>query len=169
VTITKAPEALGRNRTPTIEFAANRPVAFSCQVDGGARQPCSSPYTLPQPVADGRHGFAVTGVDLAGRAASAVAGFEIDTRRPRTRIAKHPRKLIRTHRRKVRARFRFRSSEPGSTFVCKVDRGLLRFCKPRSVFRVADGRHVVRVRARDRAGNVDATPAVFRFRVKRLG
>jgi hypothetical protein len=169
VTITKAPEPLSRNRRPTIEFAANRPVAFSCQVDGGTPQPCSSPYGLPQALADGTHGFAVTGVDLAGRSASAVAGFAIDTRRPRTRIARHPRKLIRTQRRSVRARFRFASNEPVSAFVCKVDRGLLRFCKPRSVFRVTAGKHVVKVRARDRAGNVDVTPAVFRFRVKRTG
>jgi hypothetical protein len=169
VKITRAPERLSRTRAPTIEFAANRPVAFSCQVDGGTPQPCSSPYTLPQPLGDGTHGFAVTGVDLAGRSAGAAAGFEIDTRRPRTRIAKHPPKLIRTHRRTIRARFRFASSEPVSTFVCKVDRGLLRFCKPRSVFRVSAGKHVVKVRARDRAGNVDVTPAVFRFRVMRVG
>lgn len=169
VTITKAPEALSRNRRPTIEFAANRPVAFSCQVDGGASQPCSSPYGLPQALADGGHTVAVTGVDLAGRGGSALAGFAIDTKRPRTRIAKHPRKLIRTHRRNVRARFRFASNEPASAFVCKVDRGLLRFCKPRSVFRFTAGKHVVKVRASDRAGNVDVTPAVFRFRVKRVG
>lgn len=169
ITITKPPVALSRNRRPTIEFGANRPVAFDCQVDGGIPQPCSSPYSLPVPLADGAHAIAVTGVDLAGRSGSALAGFEVDTKRPRTRIARHPRKLIRTHGRSVRARFRFASNEPGSIFVCKVDRRLLRFCKPNSVFRLVEGRHVVKVRARDRAGNVDVSPAIFRFRVKRIG
>jgi hypothetical protein len=169
ITITKAPEALSRNRRPTIEFAANRPVAFSCQIDGGVPQPCSSPYSPPTPLGDGGHGIAVTGVDIAGRSGSSHASFAIDTRRPRTRIVKHPYKLIRTHRRSVRASFRFAANEPGSTFVCKVDRGLLRFCKPKSSFRFLEGKHVVKVRARDRAGNVDVSAAVFRFRVKRVG
>jgi len=169
ITITKPPEPLSRNRRPTIEFASNRPVGFSCEVDGGAPQPCSSPYGLPQALADGRHGIAVSGVDAAGRRGSAAVGFAIDTRRPRTRIARHPAKLVRTHRRRARVAFRFASDEPGSTFVCKLDRGLPRFCGRRIQRRLGEGKHAIKVRARDRAGNVDATPAVFRFRVKRIG
>jgi hypothetical protein len=170
IAITKAPPPLGRERRPTIEFGANRPVAFSCQIDGGAAQVCASPFSVPAALGDGAHGIAVSGVDLAGRrGSSGTVLFEIDSRRPRTRIAKHPPKLIRTHRRKVRGSFRFASNEAGVTFVCKVDRGLLRFCGRRTTRRFGEGRHVVLVRARDRAGNVDRTPAVFRFRVKRIG
>ena len=170
ITITKAPEPLGHNRRPTIEFSANRPVSFTCEIDGGAPQPCASPYAVPAALADGNHGIAVSGVDIAGRrGSSATAMFAIDTRAPRTTIAKHPRKLIRTHKRRVRGTFRFRSSEADATFVCKVDRGLLRFCGPRFSRRFGAGRHTVQVRSRDRAGNVDRSPAVFHFRVKRLG
>jgi subtilisin family serine protease len=169
VRITKAPPALSRERSPTIEFGATRPVAFRCEVDGGPAQPCASPFRVPAALADGSHGIAVTGVDLAGRSGTAATTFAIDTRRPRTRIAKHPPKLIRTRHRSVRARFRFASNEPGATFVCKVDRGLLRFCGRKVSRRFGEGRHVVRVRARDRAGNVDRTAAVFHFRVKRVG
>lgn len=169
VTITKAPAPLGRNRQPTIEFSANRPVAFRCEVDGAAPQPCASPYRIPTGLRDGSHAIAVSGVDVAGRRGTAVASFAIDTRRPSTKIAKHPPKLIRTHRRSVRARFRFASNEPGATFVCKFDRGLLRFCGRKTSRRFGEGRHRVKVRARDRAGNVDRTPAVFRFRVERVG
>jgi subtilisin family serine protease len=168
ITITKAPPSLGRNRRPTIEFSANRPVAFSCEVDGGSPQPCASPFGLPG-LADGNHGVTVSGVDRAGRKGSATVAFAIDTRAPRTTIAKHPRKLIRTHKRRVRGSFRFRSSEAGATFVCKVDRGLLRFCGRRFSRRFGAGRHTLKVRSRDRAGNVDRSPAVFHFRVKRLG
>lgn len=170
ITITKAPEPLSRNRRPQIEFTASRPVAFSCQVDGGAPQPCASPFVVPARLADGSHGIAVSGVDLAGRVGSSgVASFAIDTKAPRTAIVKHPPKLIRTHRRLVRGTFRFRSNEAGVAFVCKVDRGLLRFCGRRFSRRFAEGRHKLTVRTRDRAGNVDRSPAVFRFRVKRLG
>jgi hypothetical protein len=170
ITITKAPPALSRNRRPTIEFSANRPVSFSCQIDGGPPQTCSSPYSVPVGLADGDHGIAVTGVDLAGRSGnSGTASFAIDTRAPRTKIAKHPRKLVRTHRRRVRERFRFASNDPGAIFVCKVDRGLLRFCGRRISRRFTEGKHVVVVRASDPAGNVDRTPAVFHFRVERVG
>ena len=170
VAITKAPEPLGRNRRPTIEFTANRPVAFSCQVDGGARQPCASPYSVPTALGDGTHGITVSGTDISGRVGnSGVASFVIDTRVPRTKIVKHPRKLIRTNRRSVRAKFRFSSNEAGATFVCKVDRGLLRFCGRKFSRRFGIGKHTVQVRARDLAGNIDRSPAVFRFRVKRIG
>jgi hypothetical protein len=169
VTITQPPLPLSRNRRPTVQFTANRPVTFSCAVDGGTPQPCASPFAVPA-LRDGRHGFAVTGVDLAGRAGtSSAAPFTIDTRAPRTSIAKHPPKLVRTHRRKVREAFRFRSSEAGATFVCKVDRDLPRFCRARISRRFEVGRHTVQVKARDAAGNVDRTPAVFHFRVKRVG
>jgi hypothetical protein len=170
IAITQAPQPLSRNRRPTIQFTANRPVAFSCAVDGSAGQPCSSPYTVPAALGDGRHGIAVSGVDLGGRlGASPVASFTIDTRAPRTRIVKHPPKLVRTHRRKVREAFRFRSNEAGAAFVCKVDRGLLRFCGSRISRRFEVGRHTVEVRAHDAAGNVDRSPAIFHFRIKRVG
>jgi hypothetical protein len=170
ITITKAPAPLSRNRRPAIEFSANRPIALSCEVDGGPAQPCASPFVVPAALADGSHGIAVSGVDLAGRSgASATASFAIDTRAPRTGIAKHPPKSIRTHRRQVRGSFRFSSNEAGVSFVCKVDRGLLRFCGRRISRRFGAGKHVVQVRARDGAGNVDRSAAVFRFRVKRVG
>jgi hypothetical protein len=169
IAITQAPPPLGRNRRPTIQFTANRPVAFTCSIDAGAAQPCSSSYTLPA-LGDGKHGIAVSGVDLGGRVGtSPVASFTIDTRAPRTTIAKHPPKLVRTHRLKVREAFRFRANEAGATFVCKIDRGLLRFCGSRISRRFDVGRHTVEVRARDAAGNIDRSPAVFHFRVKRVG
>jgi hypothetical protein len=169
ITITKVPPPLSRSRRPTIEFRANRPVAFSCEVDGGPAQPCASPFIVPAALADGSHVVAVSGVDLAGRGGSSATAFAIDTKRPQTSIARRPPKLIRTRHRSVRARFRFRSNEAGARFVCKVDRGLLRFCGRRLSRRFGEGRHLVQVRAQDAAGNVDHSPAVFHFRVKRIG
>ncbi len=170
IAIVKAPPPLSREPRPVVEFTANRPVAFSCQVDGGVPQPCQSPFVVPAALADGSHGIVVSGVDLAGREGrAATAPFVVDTTAPRTVIAKHPSKLLRVHRRGARALFRFRSNEPGATFVCKVDRGPPRSCPSRLSRRFALGRHTIRVRAEDAAGNVDRTPAVFRFRVERIG
>jgi hypothetical protein len=96
-----------------------------------------------------------------------LVGPATDTTRPRTFFRQKPRKTIRTRHRRAKAVFRFGSNESDVTFACKVDGGFLRFCKPRMVRRFRVGKHVVWVKARDAAGNVDRTPAVYRFRVRR--
>jgi hypothetical protein len=87
---------------------------------------------------------------------------------PRTFIRSHPSKLIRTHARTVAVAFRFGSNEPGVTFACRIDGGLFRPCPERLVRRFGAGPHTLRVVALDASGNGDRTPAVYRFRVKRI-
>lgn len=54
----------------------------------------------------------------------------------------------------------FISSESLSKFSCRLDYGTwVRCSSPKTFSSLAVGTHVVRVRARDRAGNVDPTPA----------
>lgn len=106
--------------------------------------------------------------DPSAAAAPAPVSGVADRGAPKTFLRHRPRKLIRTRHRWAKAVFRFRSNERGVTFLCRIDRKRFRRCKPRFARRYRIGRHVVRVRARDRAGNVDRTPAVYRFRVKRL-
>lgn len=164
VGVTRAPAALSRVSQPSFEFAANRPVSFSCSIDGFT-VPCSSPFTWPSPLGDGLHSLLVSGTDLGGRlGVSPEVRFKVDTRPPRTKIIAHPPKRLLT-RSRARARFRFRSSEGGNEFRCKLDKTAYRKCGKRLVRRFAVGPHVLRVKARDAAGNLDPTPAVFRFRV----
>ena len=85
----------------------------------------------------------------------------------RTFLRWHPRRVIRTPHRRARGVFWFGSNETAVRFICRVDRGLFRPCKRRYARRFRLGRHVLRVIARDAAGNFDHTPAVYRFRVKR--
>ncbi len=87
---------------------------------------------------------------------------------PRTFIRSHPAKLIRIRARTVRVVFRFGSDESPVTFACRIDGGLFRLCPDRLVRRFGIGLHSVRVVARDASGNGDRTPAVYRFRVKRI-
>jgi hypothetical protein len=87
-----------------------------------------------------------------------------DTTAPNTRITSRPRNRTR----KTVARFRFTSTEAGSTFQCKVDRKRYVPCtSPRKVRARRGKRHVFRVRAIDAAGNVDKTPALDRWKVLR--
>lgn len=87
---------------------------------------------------------------------------------PRTFIRSHPAKLIRTRARTVRVAFRFGSNESSVTFACRIDGGLFRLCPERLVRRFGIGLHSLRVVARDASGNGDRSPAVYRFRVKRI-
>jgi hypothetical protein len=69
---------------------------------------------------------------------------------------------------KRKATFRFASGEPGSTFTCKLDKNKLRPCtSPKTYKKLKPGKHVFRVKARDRAGNLDTTPAVTRFKIEK--
>jgi len=88
---------------------------------------------------------------------------------PETRILKHPPKLVRTRDRSVLLVFRFGSDQPGSALLCRIERGAFLPCSSRLVRRFPAGPHIVRVKARTAGGQVDPTPAVFRFRVKQIG
>lgn len=85
-----------------------------------------------------------------------------DRTAPRTRITVGPAR----NGRKRKVTFKFRSSEKGSTFQCSVDKRPFRRCASPKRMRLKPGRHRFRVRAIDRAGNVDRSPAVRRFRIR---
>ncbi len=62
--------------------------------------------------------------------------------------------------------FTFSSDDPGASFECRLDRRRWTQCdSPLTLGPLADGPHVLRVRAVDAAGNVDGTSAHARFRV----
>jgi hypothetical protein len=88
---------------------------------------------------------------------------------PTTRFLKRPPKLVQTRSSWARVTFRFGSDQVGATFLCKLDRLPFRACGSTLSRSFAIGRHLVKVKARNAAGQTDATPAVFRFRVKRVG
>jgi hypothetical protein len=83
-----------------------------------------------------------------------------DTIAPDTRFTAKPHKRVT----KRRVTFGFASTEAGSTFRCKLDRHAWQACSTPHRFRVKVGRHRFQVRARDAAGNLDLTPATYRFR-----
>ncbi len=86
-----------------------------------------------------------------------------DTTPPDTRITSAP-----SRTRSRRATFRFRSNELGSIFFCKLDgRGWLPCRSPKTYRRLKVGLHTFRVRAIDKAGNVERTPATKRWRIIR--
>lgn len=93
-----------------------------------------------------------------------VAAVPGDTRPPNTRIVSGPPR----NTYKTKAKFRFASTEPQSHFECKLDKKKWRACTNPFKRSVKPGKHVFKVRAIDRYGNVDPTPARFGWRVKPL-
>jgi Ca2+-binding RTX toxin-like protein len=84
--------------------------------------------------------------------------------RPDTRIDAGPPSLSRN----AAPSFRFASTKPGSTFECSLDGGPFGACDAAPVLSVADGAHVLRVRARDLFGALDLSPAEHAFSVDTL-
>ena len=83
-----------------------------------------------------------------------------------------PKTLLRAERgstaAKRKATFRFGSGEKGSSSLCKLDKKQYKPCtSPKTYKKLKRGKHVFRVKARDKAGNVDRTPIVKRFKIKR--
>ncbi len=84
---------------------------------------------------------------------------------PETTITRSPNPKTK----KRRASFEFVSSEPFSSFECKLDRRGFKPCpSPRSYGKslLRPGKHTFRVRALDEPGNTDPTPARIRWKVR---
>ncbi len=92
----------------------------------------------------------------------------VDRTAPGTFFGQRPKKLVPTQGRWARVRFAFLADEDRVEFLCKFDRTRSSRCNRNLVHSFGLGPHVIGVAARDAAGNVDSTPAVYRFRVKRI-
>lgn len=117
---------------------------------------------------EGGDGSDIGAFELQAPAASGgpvlVSEVPADRQPPDTRIVKGPARDSYEHK----AKFRFVSTEAQSSFQCKVDLKRWRGCRNPYRRLVGPGKHVFKVRAIDRYGNVDPTPARFGWRVKLL-
>ncbi|HEX3041638.1 MAG TPA: choice-of-anchor Q domain-containing protein [Solirubrobacterales bacterium] len=100
----------------------------------------------------------------SGGGAVLVSEQPADRRAPNTRIVKGPAR----DGYETKAKFRFASTEAQSSFQCKLDKGRWKGCRNPAKRTVKPGKHLFKVRAIDRFGNVDPTPARFGWRVKPL-
>ena len=157
--ITDGPAARSTDTSPTFEFDSSEPTnaTFRCRMDSGEWRPCDSPEGYSG-LDDGDHTFAVRAIDAAGNEETGgdTHAFTVDTGAPQTAIEVGPSGL----RNSRKARFRFGSSEAGSTFECELDGGGFDDCgSPQDYDNLVDGQHTFRVRATDDLGNQDASPA----------
>ena len=157
--LTEAPDDFS-NGGDRFEFASSeKHSSFECKLDDGDYRACSSPKAYPR-LDDGAHRFRVRAVDRAGNPDPSPASrkWTVDTNPPETAVENGPPHV--SH--KDTATFTV-SSEADATFECRLDGHGWGECG--QVSGLGDGKHVMRARAKDRAGNVDPTPASWSWRI----
>lgn len=107
--------------------------------------------------------FAATPNATCGDGAD-IGAFEVQggssDRPPGTIVTSHPKGRV--HHRTVK--FRFHSTEPCSTFQCRLDGKPYSRCHSPTTYHVRRGRHKFRVRAIDVGGAADTTPYLKKFK-----
>ena len=158
-TILSAPSAWTSATVATFTFGAEPGSTFECGLDGAAFASCTSPASYTG-LAEGAHTFQVRATDAAGNveAEPAQHQWNVDLTTPETLITSGPAPLTTLDD----AVFTFQSNDAGATFECSLDGSAFAACaSPVAYADFADGTHVFSVRARDAAGNVDASPSQF--------
>ena len=85
---------------------------------------------------------------------------------PATTIKKHPPKLVKSRVGCTKLRFKFATDQKGASFECSVDKSGWSKCGSNYKAYFLLGSHELNVRARGSDGEVDPTPAVFKFTIK---
>ena len=156
-----APSAVTTVTLAAFTFSsADSTASFEVSLDGAPFQAATSPYPLN--MADGAHTFRVRARDVAGNidATPATASWLVDTTAPDTQITSAPSATTPVSS----ASFSFSSPDAAATFEASLDgSAFVAATSPYVVSGVASGAHTFRVRARDAAGNQDATPASATF------
>lgn len=166
-TIDSGPSGFTQDGTPSFAYSADESaVTFECSLDNGAYAGCSANGYQASPLSDGTHVFSVRATNDIGQLGPATSRtFTVDRTPPDTAITSGPNGVETAD---TRPTFTFSSDEAGS-FECSLDGGAFLPCptpaQPAS--ELADGPHRLEVRAVDQAGNIDPTPAVATFTVKR--
>ena len=155
------PPGLTNSRSATFAFSSSEPSSFQCQLDAGGLVLCGSPVSY-QGLADGTHTFVVRPTDAVGNPGAAASyTWTVDGTAPETTLGSRPR----TGTTALTATFTFSASEAAG-FECRLDGAAFQPCaSPKGYSRLRRSAHRFEVRAVDRAGNPDLSPAVHRWTV----
>jgi hypothetical protein len=155
--ITVGPASPTNATDATFSFTATETgSSFECSVDGGVWSGCTSPRSVAG-LAEGAHTFEVRATDPVGNTdpTPAARTWTVDVTPPDTTITGAP-----ADPSPAGVAFTFMSSEPGSTFECRLDAGAWTACTtPASFAGLGSSSHTFEVRATDSAGNVDPAAA----------
>ena len=164
------PASLSNDRNPSFGFSGTDNVtdpsliSFECNLDYNLWMACGtsgSPTTSYSNLADGSHTFQVRAKDDSGNVDQNPPSYTwiIDATPPDTAIDSQPAALVNSST----ATFTYHSNENG-TFLCSLDDGAAVDCSSsatQTYTNLTDGQHTFSVAAKDQAGNLDSTPAMY--------
>jgi len=150
------PGTISSSTSATFNFHANEPGStFECKLDAGSYAPCAS-GTSVNGLAETAHTFYVRAIDSLNNVGNpSTYDWTVDTTAPTVGIDSSPNSPTAN----TSANFSYHSSEPGSTFVCKIDSATPVSCGSSYSQTVTNGDHTFSVWATDPAGNQSALPA----------
>jgi hypothetical protein len=153
------PGTLTKQTAATFGFSGEPGATFVCSVDGGGYSACPNPFTIPGPLADGVHTFAVKAVDVAGNlsASAATYSWTVDTTAPAAPVVTQAPPALTNQNTSTIA---FTLGTDGAGAECQLDGGAWVACASPLTESVGDGSHTVNIRVLDAAGNVSPSTAV---------
>lgn len=167
--ITSNPANPTHSTSPSFSFKAedsgSSVARFECELDSGGFSACTSPQAYAS-LNHGSHTFRVRSIDNAGNVEGNPPSYTwlLDLAEPDTSITAGPPNPSGG----APPSFSFAGSDGSGSgvtnFECQVDGGRFTPCtSPRSLGNLTDGHHTFAVRAIDKAGNVDSSPASYKW------
>jgi hypothetical protein len=162
--VMSSPDAVTSATSATITYRddGSAGAGYECRLDDAVFQTCPAAGVSYTNLAAGGHRFEVRAVDAVGNVDSspAVATWTIDLVAPDSTIANGPSAQTRA----AEASFTFDAVDTGGSTVagyqCRLDAGTFEDCaSPFTVTGLTRTAHTFQVRALDRVGNVESTPA----------
>ena len=152
---TNTPDSLTSSSDATFAFEANEDdVSFEVSLNGQDFSPASSPFSVPETLADGEHSLQVRATDSAGNTEINPIEFtwEVDTQAPTSQFTNTPSNLTSSSD----ALFEFEANEDNVSFEVSIDgQAFTSEISPLSLSALTDGNHQIRLRATDEAGNIE--------------
>ena len=154
------------NGSASFHFTSSRPGStFECRRDqAAAYAPCSTPARYAS-LTGGTHTFRVRATDAAGQTDVTAATFtwHVDLLPPDTSISRKPPRMSS----ESMATFGFESSDDDALLECRLDgAGFAPCTSPLTLTGLGDRDHTFSVRSTDAVGNVDESPAEYRWNVE---
>jgi uncharacterized delta-60 repeat protein len=161
--LTAAPPRYDRHALARFHIVADKPLrSLVCTLDGSQEFPCSQSQSVG--VRDGEHVFTARATDTGGETDPTPVEhrWTVDTKAPATVLDSAPAAVTTD----TDGTFAFSSPEAATGFECRLDGAAWTPCtSPARFTGLATGRHTLGLRAVDLAGNADASPLEYVWRI----
>jgi len=166
-TIDSKPAGTTNSTTASFNFHASEVGAgFECRLDKGSYEDCDTgTIVYAGPLTEGSHSFRVRATNANGVGAPATYGWVVDLTAPVASFTAKPTNPSPGNS----VTFRYTSTEGNSKFECRLSPLEASFAtcntQPKTYSNLADGDYEFILRAIDAAGNVQASPTIYKWTV----